>query len=122
MTAQECLDIVSKARATGKRADLGWSCLRGVCLLGADLRGADLRGSDLRRADLRRADLRGADLRGADLRDADLNEADVQGANFRWSDLRGAKGLSLATCEKTGECIAAPSGDEGGETNPTGHA
>ena len=62
MNRAEVLEIVAKARAEGKRADL-----RGANLYGADLRGADLGVACLRGAYLRGADLRGADLYGADL-------------------------------------------------------
>ena len=91
MNRDECLKIVTEARANGERADL-----RGADLSWADLRGANLRGVDLSRANLRRADLHGADLRWADLRRANLNWANLSGANLSRADLSGASGNNFA--------------------------
>ena len=90
MNREECLKIISEARAKGERPNLSRANLSDANLRRANLSDADLSDANLRRANLSDADLSGADLSGADLSGADLSRASLSGANLSRADLIGA--------------------------------
>jgi uncharacterized protein YjbI with pentapeptide repeats len=91
-----------------RRAELGYSDLRG-----ADLRAANLKGADFTRADLREANLEGAILVRADLstltqlEGANLKNTDLTEANISPSELRRAKtcGAILPNGQRAEPCL-----------------
>ena len=95
MNREECLKIISEARAKGERPNLSRANLSDANLRRANLSDADLSDANLRRANLSDADLSGADLSDADLSDAslsraNLSDADLRRANLSDADLSGA--------------------------------